>query len=145
MHLLPVYYTTTNTKKRKKKNKAKALLAAEKEHQEFLKRMGVGQSKNKRSVAQSGSASALGAEGRKFESYHSDQKPGWDPSMAKKQRMFIDSSTKATEKSQKSVDLSPQTVEPKTTPAHSFHAKPLLGYHMPQLINRNLYFNSRTE
>ena len=85
MHLLPVYYTTTNTKKRKKKNKTKALLAAEKEHQEFLKRMGVGQSKNKRSVAQSGSASAWGAEGRRFESYRSDQKPGWDPSMAKKQ------------------------------------------------------------
>ena len=85
MHLLPVYYTTTNTKKRKKKNKTKALLAAEKEHQEFLKRMGVGQLKNKRSVAQSGSASALGAEGRKFESYHSDQKPSWDSSMAKKQ------------------------------------------------------------
>ena len=85
MHLLPVYYTTTNTKKRKKKNKTKALLTAEKEHQEFLKRMGVGQSKNKRSVAQSGSASALGAEGRKLESYHSDQKPGSDPSMAKKQ------------------------------------------------------------
>ena len=85
MHLLPVYYTTTNTKKRKKKNKTKALLAAEKEHQEFLKRMGVGLLKNTRSVAQSGSASALGAEGRKFESYHSDQKPGWDPSMAKKQ------------------------------------------------------------
>ena len=85
MHLLPVYYTTTNTKKRKKKNKTKALLAAEKEHQEFLKRMGVGQSKNKRSVAQPGSASALGAEGRKFESYRSDQKPGWDPSMSKKE------------------------------------------------------------
>ena len=85
MHLLPVYYTTTNTKKRKKKNKTKALLAAEKEHQDFLKRMGVGQSKNKRSVAQSGSASALGAEGRRFESYRSDQKPGWDPSMSKKQ------------------------------------------------------------
>ena len=85
MHLLPVYYTTTNTKKRKKKNKTKALLAAEKEHQEFLKRMGIGQSKNKRSVAQPGSASALGAEGRRFESYRSDQKPVWDPSMAKKQ------------------------------------------------------------
>ena len=82
MHLLPVYYTTTNTKKRKKKNKTKALLAAEKEHQEFLKRMGVGQSKNKRSVAQPGSASALGAEGRKFESYHSDQ--FYNPTMAKK-------------------------------------------------------------
>ena len=62
MHMLPVYYTTTNTRKRKKKNKTKSLIAAEKEHQAFL-----------------------GAEGRKFESYHSDQKPGWDPSMSKKQ------------------------------------------------------------
>ncbi len=85
MHLLPVYYSTTNTRKRKKKNKSKSLLAAEAEHQKFLKRMGVGQSKDRRSVAQPGSASALGAEGRRFESYRSDQKPGWDPSMAKKQ------------------------------------------------------------
>ena len=107
MHLLPVYYSTTSTKKRKKKNKTKALLAAEKEHEKFLKRMGVGSRSsvgseqrsskpqvagsspagitNSRSVAQPGSASALGAEGRRFESYRSDQKPGWDPSMSKKQ------------------------------------------------------------
>ena len=85
MHMLPVYYTTTNTRKRKNKKKSKSLIAAEKEHQEFLKSMGIGAPKKSRSVAQPGSASALGAEGRKFESYHSDQKPGWDPSMAKKQ------------------------------------------------------------
>ena len=85
MHMLPVYYTTTNTRKRKKKNKTKALLAAEKEHQEFLKRMGVGQSKNKRSVAQPGSAPAVGAGGRRFDSYRSDQIPAYHPSMAKKE------------------------------------------------------------
>ena len=42
MHLLPVYYSTTNTRKRKKKKKTKSLLAAEKEHAKFLKKMGVG-------------------------------------------------------------------------------------------------------
>ena len=84
MHMLPVYFTSLNTRKRRKKNKTKSLIQAEQEHQKFLERMGVGKSP-KRSVAQPGSASALGAEGRKFESYHSDQKPGWDPSMAKKQ------------------------------------------------------------
>ena len=84
MHMLPVYFTSLNTCKRKKKNKTKSLIQAEQEHQKFLKRMGVGKSL-KRSVAQSGSAPALGAGGRRFESYHSDQKPGWDPSMSKKQ------------------------------------------------------------
>jgi hypothetical protein len=84
MHMLPVYFTSLNTRKRKKKNKTKSLIQAEQEHQKFLERMGVGKSP-KRSVAQSGSAPALGAGGRRFESYHSDQKPGWDPSMSKKQ------------------------------------------------------------
>ena len=51
MHLLPVYYTTTSTKRRKPKKKTKALIAAEKEHQKFLKRMGVSQTKAR--VAQS--------------------------------------------------------------------------------------------
>jgi hypothetical protein len=74
MHMLPVYYTTTNTRRRKKKKKTKALLAAEKEHEKFLHRIGVYNSKQKpRSVAQSGSAPALGAGGHRFKSYHSDQ------------------------------------------------------------------------
>ena len=51
MHLLPAYYTTTSTKRRKPKKKTKALIAAEKEHQKFLKRMGVSQTKAR--VAQS--------------------------------------------------------------------------------------------
>ena len=97
MHMLPAYYTTNNTRKRRKKNKTKAMIAAEKEHEKFLKRMGICsrssvgsehrsskprvtgsspvESANSRSVAQSGSASALGAEGQRFKSFHSDQLP----------------------------------------------------------------------
>ena len=82
MHMLPVYYTTTNTRKRKKRKKTQSQIAAEKEHAKFLKKMGLDSRKitgsssvkntNKRSVAQSGSASALGAEGQRFKSSHSD-------------------------------------------------------------------------
>ena len=87
MHLLPVYYSTTNTRKRKQKKKSKSLLEAERKHAKFLKKMGVSgpkETKPKRSLAQSGSAPALGAGGRKFESYNSDQ-VFYDPSMAKKE------------------------------------------------------------
>ena len=86
MHLLPSYYTTTSTKKRKQKKKSKSVLEAERKHAKFLKKMGVSgpkETKPKRSLAQSGSAPALGAGGRKFESYNSDQ-VFYDPSMAKK-------------------------------------------------------------
>ena len=90
MHILPVYYTTTNTRRRKKKNKTKSLIAAERDHEKFLKRMGLNSHSStnkapKRSVAQSGSASALGAEGQRFKSSHSDQCLGYDSSMAKKE------------------------------------------------------------
>ena len=106
MHLLPVYYSTTNTRKRKQKKKSKSVLEAERKHAKFLKKMGIGsrssvgsehrsskprvtgsspvESTNSRSVAQPGSASALGAEGRKFESCRSDQ-VFYDPAMAKKE------------------------------------------------------------
>ena len=40
MHMLPVYYTTTNTRKRKKSKKTQSQIAAEKEHEKFLKKMG---------------------------------------------------------------------------------------------------------
>ena len=86
MHLLTVYYSTTNTRKRKQKKKSKSVLEAERQHAKFLKKMGVSgpkETKPKRSLAQSGSAPALGAGGRKFESYNSDQ-VFYDPSMAKK-------------------------------------------------------------
>ena len=104
MHLLPVYYSTTNTRKRKQKKKSKSVLEAERKHAKFLKKMGIGGRSSdgrtstlqaegqefdsprlhqSRSLAQSGSAPALGAGGRKFESYNSDQ-VFYDPSMAKK-------------------------------------------------------------
>ena len=87
MHLLPVYYSTTNTRKRKQNKKSASVLEAERKHAKFLKKMGVSglkETKPKRSLAQSGSAPALGAGGRKFESYNSDQ-VFYDPSMAKKE------------------------------------------------------------
>ena len=80
MHLLPVYYTTTSTKRRKKRNKTKSLIAAEKEHAKFLKKMGVGKSDGGRSSV--GRASGLQPEGRRFDSARLHQKPdtsGWGP------------------------------------------------------------------
>ena len=85
MHLLPPYYSTTNTKRRKKKKKSKSLLEAERQHAKFLKKMGVSETKQpkpKRSLAQPGSAPALGAGGQRFESSNSDQL--YNPTMAKK-------------------------------------------------------------
>ena len=76
MHLLPVYYSTTNTRKRKKKKKSKSVLEAERQHAKFLKKMGVSgpkETKPKRSLAQSGSAPALGAGGRRVKSCCPDQ------------------------------------------------------------------------
>ena len=105
MHLLPVYYSTTNTRKRKQKKKSASVLEAERKHAKFLKKMGVGsrssvgsehrsskprvtgsspvESANSRSLAQSGSAPALGAGGQRFESSNSDQ--FYNPTMAKKE------------------------------------------------------------
>ena len=105
MHLLPSYYSTTNTKKRKKSKKSKSLIASEKEHEKFLKRMGVGsrssagieqrsskpwvtgsspvESANKRSVGKSGNPPHLGCGDQRFESSHSDQ--FYNPTMAKKE------------------------------------------------------------
>ena len=69
MHLLPVYYTTTNTRKRKEKKKTKSLLAAEKEHEKILHRIGVGISKQKPKGGRSsvGRASGLQPEGHGFD------------------------------------------------------------------------------
>ena len=103
--MLPSYYTTTSTKKRKQKKKSKSLIAAEKEHEKFLKRMGVGsrssvgseqrsskpqvtgsspvESANKRSVGKSGNPPHLGCGDQRFESSRSDQ--FYNPTMAKKE------------------------------------------------------------
>ena len=96
MHILPSYFTTTNTRKRKKSKKPKSLIEAERQHAKFVKKtvgirssVGIEQRSskpwvagsspaecaNKRSVAQPGSAPALGAGGQRFESSHSDQIP----------------------------------------------------------------------
>ena len=97
MHILPVYFTTTRTRKRKKSKKPASLIEAERQHAKFIKKMGIGirssvgieqrsskpwvtgsspvECANKRSVAQPGSAPALGAGGQRFESSHSDQIP----------------------------------------------------------------------
>jgi hypothetical protein len=97
MHILPVYFTTTHTRKRKKSKKPASLIEAERQHAKFIKKMGIGirssvgieqrsskpwvtgsspvECANKRSVAQPGSAPALGAGGQRFESSHSDQIP----------------------------------------------------------------------
>ena len=47
MHLMSHAYTTTNTRKRKARNKTKRLLAAEAEHEKFLRKMGVSDSQLK--------------------------------------------------------------------------------------------------
>ena len=73
MHMLPAYYTTTNMKKRKAKKKTKSQIEADRQHEKFLKKHGLGTlfgKKVERSVAQPGSASGLGPGGRKFESHH---------------------------------------------------------------------------
>ena len=72
MHLVGPWMTTTSTRKRKSK-KTKRQLQADIEHDKWLRKMGVHPSQ--RSVAQPGSVSGLGPEGRRFESYHSDQIP----------------------------------------------------------------------
>tara|TARA_Y100000310_G_scaffold246391_1_gene251685 strand:- start:147 stop:383 length:237 start_codon:yes stop_codon:yes gene_type:complete len=41
MHILPTYFTTTNTRKRKVKKKTASVIEAERQHEKFLKKMGV--------------------------------------------------------------------------------------------------------
>jgi hypothetical protein len=86
MHMLPSYYTTTSTRKRKSKKKTKSLIAAEIEHEKFLKKM--------RGHSSGGRAAALQAAGPEFESpcLHQSSKIEshtskqlYDPSMAKKE------------------------------------------------------------
>ena len=100
MHLLPVYFSTTSTRKRKKLKKPKSLLKAEADHKKFLDKIRGCSSSGRasalqaegqrfepaclhqsRSLAQSGSAPALGAGRQKFESSNSDQ--FYNPTMAK--------------------------------------------------------------
>ena len=71
MHLLPAYWTTTRTSKKKKPNAR--VQKAQEEHDKWLIKRGLHPSQ--RSVAQPGSASGLGPEGREFKSLRSDQIP----------------------------------------------------------------------
>ena len=81
MHMLPVYYTTTNNKKRKVRKKTQSQLAAERDHQKFLKKMGIG------------SRSSAGSEQRSSKPWVTGSSPVestkpkivYDSSMAKKE------------------------------------------------------------
>ncbi len=86
MHLVGPWMSTTNTKKRKQ-NKTKRQLQADIDHNKWLKKMGVS---NQRSVSVSG----LGPEGRKFESYHSDQIPLSNKIVNIKSNKMVDTETK---------------------------------------------------
>ena len=81
MHMLPVYYTTTNNKKRKVRKKTQSQLAAERDHEKFLKKMGIG------------SRSSVGSEQRSSKPWVTGSSPVesakpkvvYDSSMAKKE------------------------------------------------------------
>ena len=81
MHLLPVFYSTTNTKKRKVRKKTQSLLAAERAHEKYLKKMGIG------------SRSSVGLEQRSSKPWVTGSSPVesakpkvvYDSSMAKKE------------------------------------------------------------
>ncbi len=90
MHLVGPWMTTTSTRKIKTK-KSKRQLNADIEHDKWLLKMGVS---NQRSVAQPGSVSGLGPEGRKFESYHSDQIPLSNKIVHIKSNKMVDTETK---------------------------------------------------
>ena len=79
--MLPVYYTTTNTRKRKAGKKTQSQLAAERDHEKFLKKMGIG------------SRSSVGLEQRSSKPWVTGSSPVesakptvmYDSSMAKKE------------------------------------------------------------
>jgi hypothetical protein len=83
MHLLPVYFSTTSTRKHKKSKKSKSLLAAERAHEKYLKKMGIG------------SRSSVGSEQRSSKPWVTGSSPVestkpkvvYDSSMAKKEEM----------------------------------------------------------
>ena len=83
MHLLPVFYSTTNTKKRKVRKKTQSLLAAERAHEKYLKKMGIG------------SRSSVGSEQRSSKPWVTGSSPVestkptvmYDSPMAKKEEM----------------------------------------------------------
>ena len=83
MHLLPVYYTTTNNKKRKVRKKTQSQLAAERDHQKFLKKMGIGSRSSVGSEQRSSKPWVTGS--RPVESTSKSSLPSYNSSMAKKE------------------------------------------------------------
>ena len=81
--MLPVYYTTTNTRKRKKSKKTQSQIAAEKEHEKFLKKMGIGSRSSVGSEQRSSKPWVTGSS--PVESTNSKPLVMYDPSMAKKE------------------------------------------------------------
>ena len=83
MHMLPVYYTTTNTKKRKAGKKTQSQLAAERDHEKFLKKMGIGSRSSVGSEQRSSKPWVTGSS--PVESTSKSSLPSYNPSMAKKE------------------------------------------------------------
>ena len=83
MHLLPVYYTTTNNKKRKVRKKTQSQLAAERDHQKFLKKMGIGSRSSVGSEQRSSKPWVTGSS--PVESASKSSLPSYNSSMAKKE------------------------------------------------------------
>ena len=80
MHIMPAYSTPTRTRRRKKGKKSKSLLAAERNHEKFLKKMKI------RGGSSVGRASALQAEGQGFDSLPLHQNTA---SVAQKEEQLI--------------------------------------------------------
>ena len=83
MHMLPVYYTTTNNKKRKVRKKTQSQLAAEREHEKFLKKMGIGSRSSVGSEQRSSKPWVTGSS--PVESASKSSLPSYNSSMAKKE------------------------------------------------------------
>ena len=83
MHMLPVYYTTTNNKKRKASKKTQSQLAAEREHEKFLKKMGIGSRSSVGSEQRSSKPWVTGSS--PVESASKSSLPSYNSSMAKKE------------------------------------------------------------
>ena len=79
---MPAYYTTNNTKKRKKKKKSKSQIEADRKHEKFLKKMGVGSRSSAGSEHRSSKPRVTGSS--PVESTNSKPVVMYDPSMAKK-------------------------------------------------------------
>ena len=83
MYMLPVYYTTTNNNKRKAGKKTQSQLAAERDHEKFLKKMGIGSRSSVGSEQRSSKPWVTGSS--PVESTSKSSLPSYNSSMAKKE------------------------------------------------------------